>query len=238
MSNVGHSPFFSIFACSYVDHSFSRTDFKNPNDPQDTSFNPHPINYPVGELEFPNSGASERCVFFFLLLYVHGVWQCSPSHFPVEEPHTPPCSTCVVPSTTLKHDQTCIRSKRLMSRVRPSPPHFCPGPSVGLLATLSMQCTTLTRRAFHCLLCLGSCPCPSLLLRVVRALFATLFTSLSGPRYRVHSCLVTVLCSCTLTASAPQSSVHLVFPSLENTHLHHCSVPLILCLGLIVGRVT
>ncbi|KAH9963553.1 hypothetical protein BC827DRAFT_118497 [Russula dissimulans] len=41
--------------------------FKNPNDPHDRSFDPHPTNYPVAELEFPNSGASERYVppFFF-----------------------------------------------------------------------------------------------------------------------------------------------------------------------------
>lgn len=36
--------------------------FKNPNDPHDRSFDPHPTNYPVGELEFPNSGASERYI--------------------------------------------------------------------------------------------------------------------------------------------------------------------------------
>ncbi|KAH8978675.1 hypothetical protein EDB92DRAFT_140460 [Lactarius akahatsu] len=41
--------------------------FKNPNDPYDKSFDPHPTDYPVGELEFPNSGATERYVFPLLL---------------------------------------------------------------------------------------------------------------------------------------------------------------------------
>ncbi|KAJ3514934.1 hypothetical protein NLJ89_g2077 [Agrocybe chaxingu] len=36
--------------------------FKNPNDPNDKSFEPHPTNYPVVELEFPNKGASERFI--------------------------------------------------------------------------------------------------------------------------------------------------------------------------------
>ncbi|KAH9171706.1 histone-lysine N-methyltransferase [Lactarius sanguifluus] len=36
--------------------------FKNPNDPHDKSFDPHPTDYPVGELEFPNSGATERYI--------------------------------------------------------------------------------------------------------------------------------------------------------------------------------
>ncbi|KDR84720.1 hypothetical protein GALMADRAFT_233024 [Galerina marginata CBS 339.88] len=36
--------------------------FKNPNDPIDKTFDPHPTNYPVVELEYPNSGASERFI--------------------------------------------------------------------------------------------------------------------------------------------------------------------------------
>ncbi|CAA7264669.1 unnamed protein product [Cyclocybe aegerita] len=36
--------------------------FKNPNDPNDKSFEPHPTDYPVVELEFPNKGASERFI--------------------------------------------------------------------------------------------------------------------------------------------------------------------------------
>lgn len=36
--------------------------FKNLNDPTDTSFDPHPENYPVAELEYPNSGAKERFI--------------------------------------------------------------------------------------------------------------------------------------------------------------------------------
>lgn len=36
--------------------------FKNPNDPKDRSFQPHPHCYPYIELEYPNSGASERFI--------------------------------------------------------------------------------------------------------------------------------------------------------------------------------
>ncbi|KAF9818481.1 hypothetical protein IEO21_02719 [Rhodonia placenta] len=41
--------------CSYVD-------FKNPDNPDDESFNPDPVSYPVTELEYPNSGASEKFI--------------------------------------------------------------------------------------------------------------------------------------------------------------------------------
>lgn len=37
-------------------------DFKNPDDPGDKSFEAHPTDYPVVDLEFPNTGACERCV--------------------------------------------------------------------------------------------------------------------------------------------------------------------------------
>jgi hypothetical protein len=37
-------------------------DFKNLDDPNDTSFDPHPTDYPVVELEYPNTSASERYV--------------------------------------------------------------------------------------------------------------------------------------------------------------------------------
>jgi [histone H3]-lysine79 N-trimethyltransferase len=53
-----------LFASTYVGHHYFLLDFKNPNDPYDKSFDPHPTDYPVGELEFPNSGATERYVFF------------------------------------------------------------------------------------------------------------------------------------------------------------------------------
>ncbi|KAG7090656.1 hypothetical protein E1B28_009755 [Marasmius oreades] len=36
--------------------------FKNPDDPNDKSFEPHPTNYPVVELEYPNTGACERYI--------------------------------------------------------------------------------------------------------------------------------------------------------------------------------
>jgi len=39
------------------------TDFKNPSDPNDISFEVHLENYPVAELEYPNTGAKERFVF-------------------------------------------------------------------------------------------------------------------------------------------------------------------------------
>src|SRR5712671_780438 len=64
MSDVSHRPF-SLVCITLTTLSYA--DFKNQNDPHDRSFDPHPIDYPVGELEFPNSGASERYVspFFF-----------------------------------------------------------------------------------------------------------------------------------------------------------------------------
>ena len=34
-------------------------DFKNPDDPDDTSFEPHPENYPVAYLEYPNDDAQD-----------------------------------------------------------------------------------------------------------------------------------------------------------------------------------
>ncbi len=39
--------------CMYVD-------FKNPDDPEDKSFEAHSTDYPVVDLEFPNTGACER----------------------------------------------------------------------------------------------------------------------------------------------------------------------------------
>ncbi|RPD59337.1 DOT1-domain-containing protein [Lentinus tigrinus ALCF2SS1-7] len=36
--------------------------FKNPHDPDDMSWEPHPTKYPVAELEYPNNGASERFI--------------------------------------------------------------------------------------------------------------------------------------------------------------------------------
>lgn len=38
------------------------TDFSNPSDPSDTSFDPHETDYPVVELEYPGHGASERFI--------------------------------------------------------------------------------------------------------------------------------------------------------------------------------
>jgi [histone H3]-lysine79 N-trimethyltransferase len=37
----------------------SALDFKNPKDPNDTSFEPHPTAYPTAELEYPNTGGCE-----------------------------------------------------------------------------------------------------------------------------------------------------------------------------------
>ncbi|KAF8198985.1 histone-lysine N-methyltransferase [Pholiota molesta] len=39
-----------------------KTFFRNPNDPTDKTFDPHPTDYPVVELEYPNSGACERFI--------------------------------------------------------------------------------------------------------------------------------------------------------------------------------
>ncbi len=77
--SVLSSPPLPLFASSHVHPYFSSPDFKNPNDPHDKSFDPHPTDYPVGELEFPNSGATERYVFHLIAPYVHGVWQYLPS---------------------------------------------------------------------------------------------------------------------------------------------------------------
>ncbi|KAH9028320.1 hypothetical protein EDB84DRAFT_279207 [Lactarius hengduanensis] len=62
--------------------------FKNPNDPYDKSFDPHPTDYPVGELEFPNSGATERYVFPPCSLHP---WRLAipPSILRVATAHTP-----------------------------------------------------------------------------------------------------------------------------------------------------
>ncbi|KAF8525244.1 DOT1-domain-containing protein [Hysterangium stoloniferum] len=40
-------------------HSY-KSYFKNPDDPTDKSFEPHPINFPFVELEYPNTNARER----------------------------------------------------------------------------------------------------------------------------------------------------------------------------------
>ncbi|KAF8876503.1 S-adenosyl-L-methionine-dependent methyltransferase, partial [Infundibulicybe gibba] len=40
----------------------SYKNFKNHDDPSDRSFQPHPTNYPFAELEYPNTGASERFI--------------------------------------------------------------------------------------------------------------------------------------------------------------------------------
>lgn len=55
-------------ACAYAHESATETHdatvallvFRNPDDPSDTSFEPHPTHYPVAELEYPNTGAWER----------------------------------------------------------------------------------------------------------------------------------------------------------------------------------
>ena len=40
-------------------YQFFLVDFRNPGDPNDRSFEAHPIDYPTVELEFPNTNASE-----------------------------------------------------------------------------------------------------------------------------------------------------------------------------------
>ena len=58
---VGVRPRVVFFAkCSVLTEIL--TDFKNPDDPDDTSFEPHPENYPVAYLEYPNDDAQERYV--------------------------------------------------------------------------------------------------------------------------------------------------------------------------------
>jgi len=116
------------------------------------------------QIQAPQNGA---CLNVFFLAPVRP-WRleipsiaCS-----VETLHPPLCNACVVPCTTLKHDQTCIRSGRLISRAHPFPPRFCPGSIARLLATSPIQRSTLTRHAFHSPF-LGYRPCSSLLLRVL-----------------------------------------------------------------------
>ncbi|KAH9172908.1 S-adenosyl-L-methionine-dependent methyltransferase [Lactarius sanguifluus] len=60
MSVPFSSPRFTPFRFQSCSPFIFLADFKNPNDPHDKSFDPHPTDYPVGELEFPNSGATER----------------------------------------------------------------------------------------------------------------------------------------------------------------------------------
>jgi hypothetical protein len=86
--------------------------------------------------------------FFFSFPYVHGVWQWPLSRFSRRYSTLPFASA--VPATTLIHDQACIRHCAcLMSRLMLAHlPRFYPGSTVRLLATSSMQCSTLTRRAF------------------------------------------------------------------------------------------
>lgn len=47
--------------CNLLTGSPLLTDFRNLEDPTDTSFDPHPTNYPVVELEYPAEDAKERC---------------------------------------------------------------------------------------------------------------------------------------------------------------------------------
>ena len=96
-----------FLCCAY--HCYSPADLKNPDDPHDRTFDPNSTNYPVGELKFPNSGALERCIFLFIPVYPWCLAMGSIAFF-VEVLHTPLCNICaVVPSTTLIHDQACIR---------------------------------------------------------------------------------------------------------------------------------
>ncbi|SRR5258708_7292377 len=133
MSNVSHHP------CSHCLWSYSPcdipTDFKNPNDPHDRSFDPHPTDYPVGELEFPNSGATERYVFHFFCprtSMASGNALCHPSRgnaalFPLNT------NTHIVPPAALKHDQAPPAA--IDDSCSPSPPRVCPGSTVRHLAT-------------------------------------------------------------------------------------------------------
>ena len=58
-------------------------DFRNPEDPDDKSFEPHPTDYPVVDLEFPNTGACERSVPAHFQVYADSnTDSCRPdSHF-------------------------------------------------------------------------------------------------------------------------------------------------------------
>ncbi|KAA1475413.1 DOT1-domain-containing protein [Dentipellis sp. KUC8613] len=63
--NETHASEEGFMSCELVVESLMKSYkafFKNPEDPTDTSFEPHPTDYPVAELEFPNTGASERYI--------------------------------------------------------------------------------------------------------------------------------------------------------------------------------
>ncbi len=60
--------FFFVVIFSFLSGSFDFSDFTNPHDPNDKSFDPHLTGYPVVELEYPNTYASER----FVLLSAFG----------------------------------------------------------------------------------------------------------------------------------------------------------------------
>ena len=53
---VHSSPLLLLLASGHVYPCCSHPDFKNPNDSYGKTFDPHRTDYPVGELEFPNSG--------------------------------------------------------------------------------------------------------------------------------------------------------------------------------------
>ncbi|KJA29099.1 hypothetical protein HYPSUDRAFT_175678 [Hypholoma sublateritium FD-334 SS-4] len=69
-----------------------KTFFKNPANPHDKSFDPHPTDYPVVELEYPNGGASER----FILLapkdkdHYNPIMDLERSLFTIVECYVPP----------------------------------------------------------------------------------------------------------------------------------------------------
>jgi hypothetical protein len=50
----------------YLHFDLRRSDFRNPADPNDKSFEADPDNYPVAELEYPNTGAKERSVLLHI----------------------------------------------------------------------------------------------------------------------------------------------------------------------------
>ena len=87
------------FFAKYSVLTHTPADFKNPDDPDDTSFEPHPENYPVAYLEYPNDDAQERydhpALFYmppdaFFQVYITGAERQGPlQSYNVPRKHSP-----------------------------------------------------------------------------------------------------------------------------------------------------
>ncbi|RDB28649.1 Histone-lysine N-methyltransferase, H3 lysine-79 specific [Hypsizygus marmoreus] len=110
--------------------------FKNPDDPRDYSFKPHPTNYPVVELEYPNTGAVER----FVLLapkdkdHYNPIMDLEKSLFTIVECYLTPAQQALfgsIPNETLSEAVSPPPSPS------PSPPHSRSSPGSDSTSSLS-----------------------------------------------------------------------------------------------------